>query len=484
MYHAARLPVVKGIDITEPIKPDNVQPGTLRVYRKWFPDSDLAYYMSTPDSGAGMAMEIIASMGGLQPHPNLYVQVWNEEGQRLGAGLEEVVRLHKEAAVVLHAAGFKVLGYGFSTGNPERADWLYLQQHNYGDVDAIGLNEYWGNQGFTIWNALRHRMVHAWLEDHPPFIITECGIDAVEGAAAGWKKSGLTGQEYLAELDEYANLLDEDDYVLGAAIFIAGPLPDWHQFNIEELDLTPLYGVPPLPQEDTINYPANWIDMTDDFDEAEWMTFSKRRETRAILIHHTVTPTDDPEALWHSIAAYHMSIYGGIGYHIGIDPDGTVRVLGGLDTQRAHIEMLNHLYIGVALLGDFTTEGPPPAQLAAARAVVDWLRNNKYGDIPHMGHRDVPYATACPGNTYQDWIALEGATVNQQVIRTIMDIYWGHCDSLIGSSASLHLLAGRLIELQHKDLAELIQGVAAEVESLSADYRAHIPTIKHEAGIE
>lgn len=191
------------------------------------------------DSGAEAARDILRrldSWGGYQPS---YVELWNENeaGQRLGQGLERRVQLTAEAVQILHAAGIRVAGFSFSTGVPEPDDWAYIRANGFCGVDAIALHEYWGNQGFSTWNALRYRRVHDWLGgSHPPFIVTECGRDAVEGGAPGWRISGISGEAYVNELLAYDAHLSADAYVLGATVFTTGGFDTgWGNFDVDEL---------------------------------------------------------------------------------------------------------------------------------------------------------------------------------------------------------------------------------------------------------
>ena len=221
-------------------------------------------HMLRTDSGAEAARDIMRKLdewGGYRPS---YVELWNEAdelGQTLrptddchgGLGkatLDYRLALTREATQVLHANGIRVAGFSFSTGCPQPEDWLYLKSQGFGGVDAIALHEYWGNQGFSTWNALRYRRVHDWLAGrHPPLIVTECGRDAVEGGTPGWKLGGISGTQYVNEQLAYDAELSRDPYVLGATVFTTGGAPSgWGNFDVD--DLVPLIiggGGPPGP---------------------------------------------------------------------------------------------------------------------------------------------------------------------------------------------------------------------------------------------
>ncbi len=223
-YWAQRAPVTKALDNTATLG----QASGIKIFRHFFANQDLNR------DGASIAYEIINALNGFRPD---YVELYNEIAQRLGQGLERYVTLHEEAVPILHAAGLKVIGFCFSTGNPEAADYQYIQSRGFGGVDALGIHEYWGNQGFTQWHALRHRNAHAWMGgNHPPFFITECGRDRVEGGNGGWVIDNITAEQYVAELLQYDDLLAQDGYVLGATVFAGGPTGDWVNFNTDGLE--------------------------------------------------------------------------------------------------------------------------------------------------------------------------------------------------------------------------------------------------------
>jgi hypothetical protein len=132
--------------------------------------------------------------------------------------------------------------------------------------------------------------------------------------------------------------------------------------------------------------------------------YGLRIATIAIVIHHTASP---PEVDWPAIASYHVNTNGwvGIAYHLGIDPDGRVNILGDLDSKRAHIAGRNHELVSVCLRGNFTAAPPPEAQLAGTRQAIALLRD-KYGAILLLGHKDAALPTdptACPGDTWEQW---------------------------------------------------------------------------------
>lgn len=89
----------------------------------------------------------------------------------------------------------------------------------------------------SLWNPLRHRQVHSWLGGaHPPFVITECGRDAVEGGQPGWLRCGISAEQYLQELMAYDAAIQQDSYVIGGTPFTAGAAGgEWKYFDVDTL---------------------------------------------------------------------------------------------------------------------------------------------------------------------------------------------------------------------------------------------------------
>lgn len=222
-------------------------PGAITIARPLVPVPDEIKW-----DGAATAQAALDALGGFRPTA---VELWNEGdeiGQRLGKGLEERLRVTREAVPVLRAAGTELAGYSFSTGVPDAQDWRYLQDNDFGGVIYIAIHEYWGNQGFTTWNTLRYRRVDGWLGgDHPPFIITECGRGTVEGGGDGWKQS-VSAQQYITELEAYDAKISEDFYIIGGTVFTVGancsgpPTACWDWYDVDEL-VPAILGIGPPP---------------------------------------------------------------------------------------------------------------------------------------------------------------------------------------------------------------------------------------------
>lgn len=155
------------------------------------------------------------------------------------------------------------------------------------------------------------------------------------------------------------------------------------------------------------------VDIVDELPHHETLTYSTRplEAITTLTIHHTVSP---PDRTIESIAAYHVNSRGwpGIGYHFVIAADGTIYQTNYLETKSYHAGSYaapgdeNYWSVGISLQGDFTYNPPPRAQQDAARWLVAHLKW-ELGLEPDgvLGHRQMPgAATACPGNTYTQWL--------------------------------------------------------------------------------
>ncbi len=225
---AQSAPIVKQVSGTYALS--QAHPGAITVYRQYYDLSAQNIWRN----GADLANEIIATLRGFVP---TYIELYNETAQYMASGLPRYVDLHWEAAPVIHAYGSKLAGYSFSTwGHPGEAEWAYMAQNGFGGVDAISIHEYWGTQGFTETNALYHQVLHRLNPNHPPFIISECGIDRIEGGGWGWKET-VDAATYVQQLLSYDQIIGAQDYVLGATPFTldANGAAGWGTFDYDDL---------------------------------------------------------------------------------------------------------------------------------------------------------------------------------------------------------------------------------------------------------
>ncbi len=404
--------IVKSMDDVDMLR--LARPRAITIFRKYYEFQD------TARNGAEVAAEIVEKLHGFVPS---YIELYNEHEAYLQTGLENHVRFTREATDYLHARGYKVLGFSFNVGGPEMQDWVYLRQQRYAGVDAIGLHQYWANKGFTEWRALRHRLVHQWTEgDHPPFVISECGRDAIveEGATGrGWRAQGVMDEQYAEELEQYDAELCKDDYVIGGTVFTAGPYAGWLDFSTDGLSERFGYGDTPLqiwtpdptPQPPTGGETMSTfhlgsidiVDLRDSLPVHATLKYDWRlmQAIKRIVIHHSATSVT---ATAEQFARYHVDHHGwpGIGYHFVVTANGEIQYVNDHTLITYGVENQNADTVHICLPGDFTSAPPPEAQLQATRRLIDNYRLAMGQVYPVVGHRDIG-DSSCPGDTWPQW---------------------------------------------------------------------------------
>lgn len=200
------------------------------ILRHYFPRQDL--YADPHD----VADAILADLGGWRD-PRLLVEVYNEIG-----AVESAAHLAflQRVVPILHAAGVRVCGPCWATGDYEREHWELFRAAGWAGLDAVAVHGYWSHEkGPTVWNALRYRQF--WQTGDPDVVNTECGEDRVrdgddgEYIGCGWRLSGATEAEYLAEHVGYDAQLQQDAHCLGAVSFTCGPTSDWQNYNADPI---------------------------------------------------------------------------------------------------------------------------------------------------------------------------------------------------------------------------------------------------------
>jgi len=165
--------------------------------------------------------------------------------------------------------GFR-MGVGqFSVGVPEPEDWLLYEPpaHLLGGRHVLTLHEYWAteediNNPYHIGRWARAPKIVRQV----PKIISETGRDHLEDlkphgrnpGAPGWLCSGISIQQYIAEIRQVDAIYGVEPTVLGAALFSGGALSSkWLMYDIEDLyphlwqAVQPVPYVPtPAPSED------------------------------------------------------------------------------------------------------------------------------------------------------------------------------------------------------------------------------------------
>lgn len=157
---------------------------------------------------------------------------------------------------------------------------------------------------------------------------------------------------------------------------------------------------------------SRFVDLRDAIpgDSFNWSWVRPLSQVKYLAIHHTASPDTQTPA---EIANYHINSnkWGGIGYHFLIARDGTVFYVGDIATARANVANLNEQVLGICLIGNFTGgHEPTDEQLGSAHDLCDFFINH-YPDIVNItgwdvvrGHKELPgQATACPGDTWDNW---------------------------------------------------------------------------------
>ena len=133
-----------------------------------------------------------------------------------------------------------------------------------------------------------------------------------------------------------------------------------------------------------------------DMDTELYMT---RKETNAIVIHHTGTLEDADVSAEQTDSAHKNNGWTGIGYHYIIRKDGTIEKGRPHSAIGAHAYGRNSDTIGIALSGNFELVEPTAAQIESTALLIASLAMvyEIPTDVTHiLGHRDIS-PTACPG---------------------------------------------------------------------------------------
>jgi N-acetyl-anhydromuramyl-L-alanine amidase AmpD len=417
--------VVKGVGTTAPLRV--AAEDAVRVYRWPWSEVDQNRILSAVD-GKAVLGQLLDGLAGYR-HERLYVELLNEvHRDRLG----ELIALHRAAVPSLHAAGLKVAAFSWSTGGYEPADWRTARAHGWCGADAVALHAYWGTRGFSVWHALRHRA--CWQPGDPPVLVGECGRDAVEGGAGGWRADGLTEEQYLAELRDYDRELASDGYLLGGCVFTAGPThderSDWRPFGVDALcarlaALSAERGSVPWPPRTSQEPPTDWCPFATRRPIAVNYTPGRAGRRPLLIVDHIADGYGSPFAWFNtdrgassSSAHFWVSKGGEVEQYRPLsdtcwangptcDPDLSNPVIADLVATR-YVGM-NSVTVGIEHEGR-PGERLPAVQVRASRALHVWL-GGLYGlplDRTHVvGHYQIDACTRpnCPGPTFP-WAAI------------------------------------------------------------------------------
>lgn len=411
-------------------KPDEVGadpfPGLKTIARTYLDDSVTNALIMRGEAGAVEWFNF--QRGFIERAP--WIEAWegpNEPPVQTAEQRRMLVAFTCRWADLMHGIGRKVVGLNLSVGHPAPGEagelGGALSKLNY-----VGLHEYAAPTMMqdATWLCLRHlRTVVEWQAagyNVPPIFIGELGID---GGTAGRPGVGWQGycsaDEYVRQLRWYGAEIGKDGLVCGTAVFTAAPVGAWFTFEVTEAlsrsiaalnnELHQQSVSPPPPP--VVGDPA-WTAIKAEFgpqtvDVRKVLvssgSYAQRNEDsiRRIVVHHTAVAAT---VNWAQVARYHVDSKGwpGIGYHLGITPDGGLSYLGSIDTRRYHAGDANADSIGVCFAGNFENDMPTDAALATfarLRAVLDAYLGRA---LVVVGHRDVGQ-TACPGrNLYMAWV--------------------------------------------------------------------------------
>ena len=211
--------------------------GAITIYRHIFSETEQTEIMNRCDART-LCDFILSDLGGFAC---LYVELLNEIP---GVLAERYIELASKAVPILHAAGLRVAGPSWATGDYEKEHWEAWRAAGWCGMDAIALHAYFSTAGFTSWNALRWKSY--WQQGDPLVLITECGRDRVkdgdsrrdegwlpqrDGDAFGWSapSQNCSAEEFITEVELYDVALSVDPAVLGAVLFTVGATSDWRE---------------------------------------------------------------------------------------------------------------------------------------------------------------------------------------------------------------------------------------------------------------
>jgi hypothetical protein len=186
--------------------------------------------------------------------------------------MKRLADLEAERTRLLGEQGVRSVVGNFAAGHPPLELWEYFEPalaaaRQY--KGFLGLHEYsapimqWGfgalqstpgsNEGDEGWLTLRYRKAYRYHlkpmgYGDLPLLITECGVDGTVQPRPGppeakgwrdfelyWHSNGLRDDMpgvYMDQLIWYDSELQKDDYVKGAAVFVAGGSSEWESYDI------------------------------------------------------------------------------------------------------------------------------------------------------------------------------------------------------------------------------------------------------------
>lgn len=248
-----------------------ISPRTLLVGRIDLDQVDLAG-MNDPRAAAQAFADRLLPIA-TEPRRLAAFDGWESFNEPVASDEEQLARLGEFEAHrtrLLAAAGVRSVVGNFSAGQPPLEWWPrfrpaleaarehkgYLGLHEYAaptlqyltNQDPLGWGVAAANEG---WLTLRYRKVYRnYLEPNGlvlPLLLTEIGVDGLITGRPGpkgkgwkdfagyWAELGMGADapgNYMEQLAWYDAHLQQDPYVLGAAIFAAGASPGWESYEV------------------------------------------------------------------------------------------------------------------------------------------------------------------------------------------------------------------------------------------------------------
>ncbi len=144
--------------------------------------------------------------------------------------------------------------------------------------------------------------------------------------------------------------------------------------------------------------------------DSEWYVYPDdlAEVYNTLAIHHSAALLFTNETML-DVQKLHMDKNGwaDIGYHFGIDRNGTIYEGRDIHVRGASVAGYNTGTIGVVVMGNFQIDSPLDVQLAASSALVNWLAFT-YRLTHLVGHYEFNPESVCPGEnmkTHLDTIA-------------------------------------------------------------------------------
>ena len=248
-----------------------ISPKTVLVGRLDLPQIDLSN-LTDPEGAARAFADRLLPIA-TEPRRQAAFDGWEAFNEPVPTDADQMQRLAQFEAArtrLLAAAGIRSVIGNFGTGQPDLALWPHFRPALEAAIEHrgyLGLHEYsaptmqfgtpqdplgWGTDPAQEgWLTLRYRKVYrGYLEPNKlvlPLLLTETGIDGLVGNrpgpagrgwpdfAAYWDQLGM-GQDaagnYMEQLAWYDACLQQDSYVLGAAIYAAAASQGWESYEI------------------------------------------------------------------------------------------------------------------------------------------------------------------------------------------------------------------------------------------------------------